>query len=156
MKRNNKLSLALHTLGHMAVTPDQALTSEVIAAHNATNPVVVRRVLGLLRVRGLVVSGKGHAGGWRLARPAVQITVADVYDAIGAPLMTVEPLAAAQGCAIVAALHATMTEAATEAEAVLRRHFARRTIADLAQAMADGARGKSRAQGEGDLHFPPR
>lgn len=150
MKRNNKLSLALHTLGHMAAAPDQAFTSEVIAAHNATNPVVVRRVLGLLRVQGLVVSGKGHAGGWRLAKPADQITVADVYAAIGAPLMTVEPLAAGQGCAIVATLHSTITEAVAEAEAVLRRHFATRTIADLAQAMVQSAQKGS------DFRFPPR
>jgi len=150
MKRNNKLSLALHTLGHMAAAPDQAFTSEVIAGHNGTNPVVVRRVLGLLRVQGIVVSGKGHAGGWRLARAAETITVADVYAAIGAPLMTVEPLAAPDGCAIVAALHSTMSDAVAEAETVLRRHFARRTIADLAQAMVQGAKEK------GDFRFPPR
>lgn len=55
------------------------------------------------------MSGKGHAGGWRLTREAVTITVADVYDAIGAPLLTVEPIAAGQGCAIVAAMHSTVT-----------------------------------------------
>lgn len=150
MKRNNKLSLALHALGHMAALPDQAFTSEVIASHNATNPVVVRRVLGLLRVKGLVVSGKGHSGGWRLAKPADSITVAAVYDAIGAPLLSVEPLGPEPGCAIVAAMHSTMAEAVAEAESVLRDHFARRTIADLAQAMAQGAKAK------GDFRFPPR
>ena len=150
MKRNSKLSLALHTLGHMAAAPDATFTSEMIAGYNDTNPVVVRRVLGLLRDKGLVVSGKGHAGGWRLAREAATITVAHVYDAIGQPLLTVEPIAAGQGCAIVAAMHSTVTSAVAEAEQVLRRHFASRTIADLAQAMAKGA------QAHGDLRFPLR
>ena len=155
MKRNNKLSLALHTLGHMAAAPEQVFTSEVIAGHNATNPVVVRRVLGLLRVRGLVVSGKGHAGGWRLARAADQITVAEVYDAIGAPFLTAEPLAAEKGCAIVAAMQSTLHAAMAEAEAVLRRHLATRTIADLAQAMIEGAMVEG-AKENRDFRFPPR
>ena len=48
MKRDGKLSLALHALGHMAAA-DGPLTSEAMAAHNGTNAVVVRRVLGRLR-----------------------------------------------------------------------------------------------------------
>ncbi|MEL6745325.1 MAG: Rrf2 family transcriptional regulator, partial [Pseudomonadota bacterium] len=68
MKRNSRLSLALHTLGHMAGQPDRVQTSAEIADHAGTNAVVVRRVLGRLREAGLLVSEKGHAGGWQLAR----------------------------------------------------------------------------------------
>ena len=62
MKRNSRLSLALHTLGHMAGDPDKMRTSSDIADHAGTNPVVVRRVLGKLRQAGLLTSEKGHAG----------------------------------------------------------------------------------------------
>ena len=82
MKRNSRLSLALHTLSHMAVNPDRVRTSSDIAAHAGTNPVVVRRVLGKLREAGLLTSEKGHAGGWRLARQAQEISLADVYLAL--------------------------------------------------------------------------
>lgn len=82
MKRNSRLSLALHTLGHMAGDPDRLQTSADIAAHAGTNPVVVRRVLGKLRIAGLLVAEKGHAGGWRLARAPHEITLADVYLAL--------------------------------------------------------------------------
>ena len=68
MKRNSKLSLALHTLSHMAGDPDRMRTSVDIAEHAGTNPVVVRRVLGGLREAGLLISERGRSGGWRLAR----------------------------------------------------------------------------------------
>lgn len=70
MKRNSRLSLALHTLGHMARDPEAMGTSSEIATHAGTNPVVVRRVLGRLRKAGLLISEKGHAGGWRRRRTA--------------------------------------------------------------------------------------
>ncbi len=82
MKRNSRLSLALHTLSHMAGEPDRVRTSTEIADHAGTNPVVVRRVLGKLRAAGLLTSEKGHAGGWRLARRPSEITLADVYLAL--------------------------------------------------------------------------
>jgi Rrf2 family protein len=139
MKRASKLSLALHTLGHMAAAPDRMLTSAEIASQNATHPVVVRRVLGLLRGRGLVVSAKGHDGGWRLARPAAAITLADVYAAIGEPFLVPRSLAdeAPTHCAIVRAMTGTVAAAMVEAETVIARHFAGCTIADLARAIRD-------------------
>ena len=82
MKRNSRLSLALHTLSHMAGDPGRVRTSAEIAKHAGTNPVVVRRVLGRLREAGLLASEKGHAGGWRLARAPHAVTLADVYLAL--------------------------------------------------------------------------
>lgn len=63
-------------------------TSADIADHAGTNPVVVRRVLGKLREAGLLTSEKGHAGGWKLARPAEAISLADVYLALDERLVT--------------------------------------------------------------------
>ena len=82
MKRNSRLSLALHTLSHMAGEPGRVRTSADIADHAGTNAVVVRRVLGKLRDAGLLRSEKGHAGGWQLAKAADSITLADVYLAL--------------------------------------------------------------------------
>jgi len=135
MKQNGKLSLALHALGHMAGQPALPVTSDVVAAQNRTNPVVVRRVLGLLRNHGLVTSARGHAGGWLLARPPQSISVADVYLALGEPFLTARPLAGGPHCAIVTTLHRHVTAAMAEAETVMLRHLAMTTLADLASAM---------------------
>ena len=56
MKRNSRLSLALHTLSHMSINSGHVQTSAEIAQHMGTNPVVVRRVLGRLREAGLLKS----------------------------------------------------------------------------------------------------
>lgn len=132
-----KLSLALHALGHMAQQPDRAQTSEEIARHHATHPVVVRRVFGLLRRAGILASEKGHHGGWRLIRPASQVTLADIYRAIGEPFLTASGLPPQpQGtCAIEVAMAGTVAAALAEAEAVIARHFAARTLADIAGVM---------------------
>ena len=84
MKRDSRLSDVLHVLLHMAEHAEPS-TSEVLARAMRTNPVVIRRVLAGLRERGLVRSEKGHGGGWTLARQLSQITLRDVYEAIGSP-----------------------------------------------------------------------
>ena len=138
MKRDSKLSLALHALGHMANSQDAPLRSEDMARMGATNPVVVRRVLGLLRQAGIVTSAKGHDGGWRLARAAEAISVGDVYRAVGEPFFA-RPLPGPDNpphCAIERALQATMQEALAKAEVVLAETLARHSIADISRGMA--------------------
>jgi Rrf2 family protein len=140
MKRDSKLSLSLHALGHMANSPETPLRSEDMARMGATNPVVVRRVLGLLRQAGIVTSAKGHDGGWRLARAAEAISVGAVYRAVGEPFFA-RPLAGPDNpahCAIERALQSTLQEALRKAEAVLAESLAQKTIADIAGGMAAG------------------
>ncbi len=105
MKRNSRLSLALHTLGHMAAEPEEWQTSADIAVHAGTNPVVVRRVLGRLRQAGLLTSEKGHSGGWKLARPPQKITLADVYLALDEQLIASGNSEDTHQCSVEYALH---------------------------------------------------
>ncbi len=129
MKRNSKLSLALHALGHMAGDPDRMQTSGEIAAHAGTNPVVVRRVLGRLREAGLLLAEKGHAGGWRLSRAPETITLADIYLALDERLAP-EAEHAAPRCSVEHALEGRVATVMEEAEAALVRRLATMTIAD--------------------------
>jgi DNA-binding IscR family transcriptional regulator len=48
----------------------------------ATNPVHVRRVLGLLREEGLVLSRPGAHGGWTLAQDPQEIDLGEVWRAV--------------------------------------------------------------------------
>ncbi len=137
MKQTGKFSLALHTLGHLALDPTRPRTSEELAAMHGTHPVVVRRVLGPLRAAGILLSEKGHGGGWRLARPAEAVTLEEIYRALDEPFLTPIAFAPAPGhpCAIEAAMAGTVAAALTEAEAVIARHFAARSLADIARAL---------------------
>jgi Rrf2 family protein len=128
MKRNSRLSLALHALGHMAGDPKRVRPSAEIAEHAGTNPVVVKRVLGRLRAAGLLIAEKGHSGGWRLARPPEAITLADVYLALEERLAP-EAEHAAPRCAVEHALEHRMAEVMEEAEITLVARLATMSIA---------------------------
>ena len=133
MKRNSRLSLALHTLSHMAGDPDRVRTSADIADHAGTNPVVVRRVLGKLREAGLLTSEKGHAGGWRLARAAQTISLADVYLALDERLVAGEAQGTVSGCSVEHALHARVASVLKDVEQSLVEKLGQTSIAEVHQ-----------------------
>ncbi|GHO72696.1 hypothetical protein KSD_04670 [Ktedonobacter sp. SOSP1-85] len=57
MSANSRFTVALHTLSWMALVARQReiVTSDQIAASVNTNPVVIRRILGLLEKAHLVI-----------------------------------------------------------------------------------------------------
>ena len=86
MAANSRLTIAVHVLAWMTLAQRQGrdvLTSEQVAASVNTNPVVIRRCLGDLRGAGLVRVRHGTGAGWSLARPSEDISLLDVYDAVG-------------------------------------------------------------------------
>lgn len=132
MKRNSRLSLALHTLSHMAGEPDRVRTSADIAEHAGTNPVVVRRVLGKLREAGLLSSEKGHAGGWRLAKAADGITLADVYLALDERLVSGAGTDAEPSlCRVETGLQRRIAEVLDDVEASLVERLRETSITDV-------------------------
>lgn len=64
---------------------DKPFTSDMIAEMLATNPVVVRRTMSGLKKAGFVDAEKGPGGGWRLIKSLVDISLYDVYLAVGEP-----------------------------------------------------------------------
>jgi Rrf2 family protein len=80
---NTQFAVAVHLLTLLAqAPPDQLLDSSALAISPAASPVHVRRVLGHLRAAGLVRSQEGARGGWALARPAHEIDLAQVWQAV--------------------------------------------------------------------------
>ena len=124
MKRNSRLSLALHTLAHMSDNPERTITSAQIAAHIGTNPVVVRRVLGSLRAAGLLNSERGQAGGWSLARPPEQVSLADVYRALDDRLIVQGDQDESTTCSTERALEAKVADILQEVEHSLLQKLA--------------------------------
>lgn len=80
---NTRFSVAAHALVYIAGTGvGRAVSSEELAESVEVSPVYIRRVLGPLRVAGLVCSRPGTGGGWQLARPAAEITLDMVWDSV--------------------------------------------------------------------------
>jgi Rrf2 family protein len=131
MKRDGKLSGVLHVLLHMA-EQDGPVTSEMLAKAMCTNPVVVRRTLSGLREAGYVRSEKGHGGGWSIARPLSEITLLDIYRALGSPaLLAMGNRTESPGCAVEQAVNAALNDAFGEAEALLLARFGEVTLEEL-------------------------
>ncbi|MGQ4598672.1 Rrf2 family transcriptional regulator [Nocardia sp. R6R-6] len=72
-----------------AVVKAEAVKAEAIATAQGIAPKVLESVLGELRRADLVISRRGPEGGYWLARPAAEISIADVIRAIEGPLASV-------------------------------------------------------------------
>jgi DNA-binding IscR family transcriptional regulator len=128
MKNDSRLSGVLHLLLHLAES-DEALTSEVLAKAMATNPVVIRRILGGLREHGLVGSERGRGGGWLLAKPLSAITLRDVYEALGRPsIFAIGDRNEAPECLVEQAVNDALGGVLRTAEAVLLAGLAAVTL----------------------------
>ncbi len=131
MKRDSKLSGVLHVLLHMA-EQDGPVTSEALAKAMDTNPVVIRRIMAGLRDQGYVTSEKGHGGGWALACDLHQVTLQDIYNALGRPtLLAIGNRTESPGCLVEQAVNAALSQAFSDAEAMLLARFATVTLAAL-------------------------
>ncbi|MCK8486750.1 Rrf2 family transcriptional regulator [Paenibacillus sp. MBLB2552] len=81
MTISSRFSVAIHILSLLEINKDGISTSEYISGSVNTNPVVIRRIMGMLNKAGLVQVRTGVAGS-KLSRPLDQITLLDVYHAV--------------------------------------------------------------------------
>ena len=132
MKRDSRLSSVLHALLHMA-EHDVPMTSEALGQCLGTNPVVVRRTMGLLRKANLVTSDRGHAGGWRITADLSTVTLRQLHEALGEPaIFAIGNRNETPACLVEQSVNAALEGAFADAEALLLDRFAHITLADLA------------------------
>lgn len=136
MKRSSRISVALHLLAHMAAKPEDPVVSEALAAWADTNPVVIRRTFAGLRDAGILSSAKGAGGGWRLARPADRITLAQIQAALGETLVAFDLAEESPGCLVERAVNDTLADVRREVEELLAQRLSHITLADLAADVA--------------------
>ncbi|SDU93468.1 Rrf2 family transcriptional regulator [Pseudomonas mucidolens] len=132
MRNDTRLSRMLHVLIHMD-RHDQRTTSDTLAQMLGTNPVVVRRTMGLLKQNGYVRSEKGHQGGWTLGKPLSDITLLDIHTALGTPSIFAIGLSTDHPqCLVEQAVNAALTQAFDDAQALLLQRLGNVTLAQLA------------------------
>ncbi|MCH6266314.1 Rrf2 family transcriptional regulator [Neobacillus citreus] len=81
MSISSRFSVGIHILSLLEVNKDEINTSEFIARSVNTNPVVIRKIMGMLKNAGLVHVRPGIAGAG-LAKGLSEITLLDVYKAV--------------------------------------------------------------------------
>lgn len=135
MSANSRLTVATHILAWMALVARQSpapVTSDRIARSVNTNPVVIRRMLGLLAKAGLVESYRGANAGWRLSRSADAITLLDVFDALeeGGPF-ALHPATPSQNCPVGRGIGPALGTVYGSIDAALRKTLAATSIEDV-------------------------
>jgi DNA-binding IscR family transcriptional regulator len=115
---------------HMSETGG-VVTSGALGPMMKTNPVVLRRTMAGLRDAGIVRSGKGHGGGWSMARRLDAVTLGDVYDALGMSPFNIEHREQSPRCQLERAVNRALEAALAEAEAVLVQRFRKVTVAQV-------------------------
>ncbi len=94
---------ALMALADLALLPERKLLSaRRLAENHGLPPQLAAKVLQELRKSGLVETRQGIRGGYRLARPAHEIRITDVIEAIEGPLALVECVLDDHGCCLIA------------------------------------------------------
>ena len=131
MNRDSRLSGVLHVLLHMA-EHEGPVTSAALAKAMNTNPVVIRRIMAGLREQGYVRSEKGHGGGWTLACNLSQVTLLDIYMALGSPtLLAIGNRTQTPDCLVEQAVNAALEKTFHEAERLLLARLGKVTLAKL-------------------------
>lgn len=79
----SRFAVGIHILSLLEINKDTVNTSDFLAGSVGTNPVVIRRITGMLSKAGLVDVKPGVAGA-KLKKEAAEITLLDVYRAVNA------------------------------------------------------------------------
>ena len=131
---SSRSAVAIHALTMLARWDDRSLTSAEIADSLASNPVLVRRILGSLRDAGLVWSTEGRGGGWTLARAPREITLYDAYTAVETgPVLSRHPHPPSEACEVGRHMQAVLDSEFRAAEHAMEERLGRTTIAHLVQ-----------------------
>ena len=77
---------------------EKAVTLAEIAQRQQISQAYLEQLFARLRRRGLVTAHRGPGGGYRLARPAAETSVADVVIAVDEPLRAIRCNGGPTGC----------------------------------------------------------
>ncbi|MFT8351364.1 Rrf2 family transcriptional regulator [Clostridium saccharoperbutylacetonicum] len=135
MNISSRFSVAVHMLSLLDIGKDLVCTSEIIATSVNTNPVVIRRVTGMLKKAGLV-SINTSCGGANLLKPIEEITLLDVYKAVevvkeGQLFKIHED--SDPNCAVGSKIHFVLEEVLHRTETAMERELKNVTIADIVE-----------------------
>ena len=134
MGLSSRSAVAIHALTMLGRWHDRSLTSAEIADSLASNPVLVRRILGNLRDAGLVLSTEGRGGGWNLARSPRKITLHDAFAAVEeGPVLSRHAHPPSDACEVGRHMQAVLEAEFRAAEHAMAERLGRTTIEQLVQ-----------------------
>lgn len=123
-------------LTYMAGTPNQVISAADLASSLGLGPATVSKVLKSLGQHGLVTSTRGARGGYSLSRPAPEINLAQIIDALDEqPFGLTECTSTPGVCSVEADCHIRTNW--ERINAIVRRTLEEVTVADMIHPMTD-------------------
>ncbi len=134
LRISTRFSVGVHILSLLVVCKDYSCSSEFIAGSVNTNPVVIRRLLGMLKRAGLVRTSAGVAGA-TLAKNPEKITLLDIYHAVGAADSTLFSVHENTNlkCPVGANIQFALDDTVKNAQAVLEQELSAQTLVDIVE-----------------------
>lgn len=128
MRLSRTVAYAIRAVVHIASQkPDQFINGHRLATTLDMPKGFLLRILVMLSRAGVLSAIKGSTGGYRLARPAKDITLLDVVEGIDGPLLSRVGFLSEKTIPLEERLKAIFEETTEGA----RRHLRKYTIADL-------------------------
>ena len=131
---SSRFAVAIHILTLLVINRTDTNTSESIAQSVNTNPVVIRRLMGMLNKAGLVSVRPGVAGA-SLSRDADEITLLDIYKAVSGigqdELFSVHD-APCPDCPVGRNIHASILPLFSAAQKAMEEVFTKVTLKEVA------------------------
>jgi Rrf2 family protein len=132
MKLTRASNYALQALAYLVDQPaDKSVASHVAAEARGIPERFLLKVLQPLVSAGVLRSIKGPNGGYRLARPARQITLLEVIEAVDGPIRGDAPAVGKDGAG---ALDRKLQVVCDDAAKITRDRLARVSLADIVKA----------------------
>jgi DNA-binding IscR family transcriptional regulator len=130
---NSRLAVAIHILSLIAANPGKQITSDYIAGSVNTNPVVIRRIMSMLKKAGILKTRAGVAG-TALARNPADISLLEVHKAVQAQ----DELFAIHeqpnpNCPIGKNIQSTLEGVFFDAQRALENELANKSVEDILQ-----------------------
>lgn len=137
MLSSSRFVVAIHVLSILARNFGKGpVCSAHIAESVETNPVVIRRLMSELEKAKLILSTAGRCGGFSLSRPAAEVTLADIYDAVeDATIFKMHRIDAETKCPIAAQMFAVLAPRLRDAEAALSSSLHHTKLSEVALAI---------------------
>ena len=129
---NSKFTVAIHLLTLIACDEhNEGCDSEAAAKSVNTNPVVVRRILGILRKNGIVRSKSGRGGGWQLIKRPEDITLGEIFSILeeNESVFAMHTHKPSESCLVGKNIATTLSKHYIKAESAMREELSRVSIA---------------------------
>jgi Rrf2 family protein len=132
MATSTQFSIAVHLMIALGFNGERQATSGELALSVNTSPSFVRRILAKLSKANLVSTTTGKSGSCLLAKKPEDISLLEIYSAVGAPeTFAIHDYPVQSKCRVSCNIEATMRKVLTKAQKSFEETLAQTSLAEV-------------------------